>query len=126
MENFDNSTREMLEVVRAEKRKIQQRLAKLEEREKTILGWMAEENPQQQSTIDEKRPRIVIKPRLENFLRDIISDGKPRSNAELAELAKAKGIVPEDVDLRSINSRLLGFMRANLVQRQNGKWIARK
>ena len=120
MSDVDNSTQGMLEAVRAEKRKLQQRLAQLDEREKTILVWMEEEAPKG------NRPRIVLKPRLPSFLRDTILDGKPRSNVELAEMAKARGIVSEDVDLRSINAVVLGFMKAGLVQRQNGKWIARK
>ena len=114
MSDVDNSTQGMLEAVRAEKRKLQQRLAQLDEREKTILVWMEEEAPKG------NRPRIVLKPRLPSFLRDTILDGKPRSNVELAEMAKARGIVSEDVDLRSINAVVLGFMKAGLVQRRRG------
>ncbi len=107
----------MLEAVRAEKRKLQQKLEKLEEREKTILGWKEEETP---GTIPR---RLIIRPRLPAFLREAIQDGVPRDNAELAELAKARGVIEGDVDLRSINAMMLGLMKADLVHRKSEKWV---
>ncbi len=115
----------MLEAVRAEKHKLQEQFqkqfAKLEERERTILGWREEEG------LINNRPKVILRSRtLPGFLREAIQDGTPRSNAELAELAKARGLVAGKVDLRSINAVMLGFMKAKLVQRQNERWIARK
>jgi len=107
----------MLETLRAEKRKLQQQLAKLEEQEKTILSWSGEETP------GTNRPKLIIKPRLPTFLRETIQDGVPRDNAELAELAKSRGIVEGDIDLRSINAMMLGLMKADLVQRKHDKWV---
>ena len=97
----------MLEAVRTEKRKLQQQLAKLEERERTILGWKEEE-----TSAHGDRPRLIIKPRLPTFLREAIKDGVPRDNAELAELAKSRGIIEGNVDLRSINAMMLGLMKS--------------
>ena len=42
---------------------------------------------------------------------------------ELGELAKAKGVVEEDVDLRVINTTMLRLMNTKIVDRQNGKWV---
>lgn len=129
MSDFTTSTQKMLEAVRAERNKLKERLTQLEEREKTILGWMKEETPQGDllAGVAQAAPKhYVIKPRLGSFLRSVIDDGKPRSNAELAELAKAKGVVTDDTNLRTINSVMLSFMNAGLVKRENDKWVARK
>jgi len=129
MSDFKSSTQAMLEAVRAEKAKLKERLAQLDVREKTILGWMKEETPQGDllaAAAEPKRGYLVLKPRLGSFLRSVIEDGTPRSNAELAELAKAKGVVTEDMNLRSINSVMLSFMNAGLVKREHDKWVARK
>ena len=107
----------MLEAVRAEKRKLQQQLAKLEERERTIIGWQGEENA------GGERPKLRIRPRLPDFLRTAIQDGIPRDNAELAELAKSRGIIEGNVDLRSINAIMLGLMKGDVVQRKADKWV---
>ena len=115
----------MLEAIRGEKNKLKERLSKLEERERIVMEWLAEEQPQQELPIG-THPKLQIRPRLGSFLQDTIADGKPRTNAELAELAKTRGIVEEDVDLRKINSIMLGFMNAGYAERKDGKWISRR
>ena len=124
------STSDMLEAIRAEKRALQRRLTTLEERERVVVGWLAEESPQQELPIaghgPPPPPRSLIRPRLASFLRKVIDEGKPKTNQELAELAKARGIVEEDVDLRKINSIMLGFFNAGEVRREGDNWVVRR
>jgi hypothetical protein len=120
-------TRTMLQLVRNEKARLEERLKALEEREAVILGWIAQEEgmphkPDQQEllpTSPVRRHRILMrgKPSLVEFLKDVIGDGEPRSNADLAELAVNRGIVEAGVDLRSINSTMLSLLNAGIVER---------
>jgi predicted transcriptional regulator len=125
MATFKTSTQQMLEAVRAEKNQLKERLAQLEEREKTILGWQAEEEPQQELPMD-GRPKLRLKTKLslDGFLREAIKDRKPRSNEELAELGKLRGVLEGHVDLRSVHATMMSFMNAGLVKRENEKWVA--
>src|SRR6266849_5264267 len=96
----------------------ERQIQKLEQQEKTVLEWQkAEGGPPEYAQVIPPR-----KPKLSEFLRQIVKDGNPRTNAELAELAKAKGILNGKVDLRVINSIMLGFMKAKLVERKNERW----
>ena len=53
----------------------------------------------------------------------VMQDGRARTNAELAEVAKLRGIVGDDVDLRSIHSTMMSLMNAGEVTRRDDKWI---
>ena len=127
MDDFKNSTRAMLEVVRSEKVRLRKRMDELDEREKTILKWIEEEEgPQQELPIPAGRLRILSrrsKPTLQELFREVMQDGRSRTNAELAELAKLRGIVDDDVDLRSINSTMLGLMNGGEVVRKGDTWV---
>lgn len=128
MDDFKTSTRAMLEVVRGEKARLKQRMDELDEREKTILKWIeAEEGPQPELPMSAGRPLIptrVAKPKLQEFFRDVMREGRALTNADLADMAKMRGLVPEDVDLRSIHSTMMSLMNAGLVVRNpENKWV---
>ena len=130
MSQFEKSAQEMLGMINAEIQLAEERLRKLKERRSVIAQWVAEENPQTELPINTK-PRIRIEPRpkrLEDFLREIISDSKARTNAELAQAAQNKGWKPEGdkVDLRSINATMLGYQKLGAVHREADKWVPRK
>lgn len=126
MEDFKTSTRAMLEVVRGEMARLKKRMEELASREATILKWIeAEEGPQPEAG---QRELPVIPPRrqkpsLQDFLREVMQDGRARTNAELGEVAKLRGIVPENIDLRSIHSTMMSLMNSNEVVRRDDKWI---
>lgn len=128
MDDFKTSTRSMLEVVRGEKARLQKRMTELDEREKIILKWIEdEEGHQPELPLPPGRVRLrirPIKPSLSDFLREVMQEGKAYTNAELAELAKFRGIVDDDVDLRAINTTMLSLMNGGepLVRRDD-KWI---
>lgn len=125
-DDFKTSTRAMLEVVRGEKTRLKKRLQELDEREAIILKWIeAEEGPQQESPMQPGRimMRARNRPSLQDFFREVMQDGRPRTNAELAEVARLRGIVNDDVDLRTINSTMLGLMNSGEFTRRDDKWI---
>lgn len=128
MDDFKTSTRAMLEVVRGEKSRLKKRMDELDERERTILKWIEEEEGPQPELPMPHGPAIVISPRrpkptLQDLFREIMQDGRPRTNLELAEVAHLRGIVSGDVDLRSIHSTMMGLMNAGEVTRRDDKWI---
>jgi hypothetical protein len=125
VDDFKTSTRAMLEVVRGEKARLKKRMDELDEREKIILKWIEqEEGPQPELPIPPGRVRLRLRPSLKELLREVMQDGKPRTNAELAEVAKLRGLVDDDVDLRTINSTMLSLMNGGepLLRRED-KWI---
>lgn len=126
MEDFKTSTRAMLEVVRGEKARLKQRMDELDEREAIILKWIeAEEGPQPElpMPLSRIRQRFRNKPTLGEFFREVMQDGRPRTNAELGEVAKLRGLVGDDVDLRTIHSTMMSLMNAGDVTRRDDKWI---
>ena len=119
----DKIARDMLIAIRAEKRSALDRVRELEEREKTIEGWLKGVEPKQgELKIIPRRVALVLP--LSHILKNVLREGRPHSNQELADIAREKGAVFKDS--RSINSVLLGFMRAGLVDRKDEKWIWRK
>jgi hypothetical protein len=125
IDDFKTSTRAMLEAVRGEKSRLKQRMDELNEREAVILKWIEqEEGPQQELPISGSVIiRRRLKPTLQSVLREVMQDGHPRTNAELAEIAKMRGIVDDDVDLRTINTTMLSLMNAGEFIRREDKWI---
>jgi hypothetical protein len=126
MEDFKTSTRAILEAVRGEKARLQKRIDELNEREATILKWIEQEEgpqPELPMQLSRIRQRYRNKPTLSEFFREVMQEGKAITNAELAELAKMRGLLDGDVDLRSINSTMLGLMNAGEVIRRDDKWI---
>src|SRR5256885_555828 len=110
MEDFKTSTRAILEAVRGEKARLQKRIDELNEREATILKWIEQEEgpqPELPMQLSRIRQRYRNKPTLSEFFREVMQEGKAITNAELAELAKMRGLLDGDVDLRSINSTML-------------------
>jgi len=127
MDDFKTSTRAMLEVVRGEKSRLKQRMDELEERERTILKWIEqEEGPQPELPIP-GRPLIQPrrpKPTLQELFREVMREGRAISNADLAEIAKMRGLIEGEVDLRSIHSTMMSLMNAGEVVRSpDNKWI---
>jgi hypothetical protein len=125
MDDFKTSTRAMLEVVRGEKARLKKRLDELDEREKIILKWIdEEEGPQPQLPLP---GRVLIprraKPSLGDFLLEVMQDGQPRTNAELGEVARLRGILDEDANLRSIHSTMLSLANSGEFVRRDDKWI---
>lgn len=122
----------MLEVVRGEKSRLKKRMDELDEREKIILKWIEqEEGPQQELPItvgDTVRVddvvRVRLRPTLKDCLREVMQDGRPRTNAELGEVAIMRGIIePKELDLRSINSTMLSLKNAGEFTRRDDKWV---
>ena len=124
MDDFKTSTRTMLEVVRSEKARLKKRLQELDDREAIILKWIEqEEGPQPElpmkASIQPRRP----KPSLSDFLLEVMQDGRPRTNAELGEVAKLRGIVDETANLRGIHSTMLSLANTGAFTRREDKWI---
>src|SRR5882672_10632429 len=94
-DDFKTSTRAMLEVVRGEKSRLKQRMDELAEREAVILKWIEQEEGPFQHELPATSPRTLTpsrraKPTLQDLFRDVMQDGKPRTNAELGEIAKLR------------------------------------
>ena len=128
MDDFKTSTRAMLEVVRGEKARLKKRMDELNQREEIILKWIeAEEGPQPELPMPPGRMTAIqprrSKPTLQELFRDVMQDGRPRTNAELAEVAKLRGIVGDDMDLRSIHSTMMSLMNSGEFVRRDDKWI---
>jgi hypothetical protein len=124
MDDFKNSTRAMLEVVRGEKARLKKRMEELDERERTKLRWIEEEEgPQQELPIPQGKVRHRSRQSLPDFVRSVMQDGKPRTNAELAEVAKLRGLLDEDADLRGIHFTMLALMNAGEFVRRDDKWL---
>lgn len=116
----------MLEVVRGEKARLKKRMEELDEREAIILKWIEqEEEPQQELPMPPGRVviRRRLKPTLQDVFREVMQDDRPRTNAELAQVARLRGIVDDDVDLRTINSTMLGLMNAGEMTRRGDTWV---
>jgi hypothetical protein len=129
MDDFKTSTRAMLEVVRSEKARLKKRMQELDEREAIILKWIEQEEGPQQRELPMTgakpliHPRRLTRPSLSDFLLEVMSDGRPRSNAELGEVAKLRGILDEDANLRSIHSTMLSLANSGAFVRRDEKWI---
>jgi hypothetical protein len=54
-----------------------------------------------------------------------MQDGRPRSNEDLGELAKMRGIVDGNVDLRSVNATMMSLQKTGAVMRRDDKWVRR-
>ncbi len=133
-DEIKSSTRAALEAIRGEKSRLQKRLSDLDSRERVILGWIEEEEGPQQvfpfTPVKDVTPpgafRPLARPSLQDTFRDVLQDGIPRSNVELAELAKMRGLIAEPIDLRSIHSTMMSLLNGGSVIRQDGKWTVKK
>ncbi|HEX9450426.1 MAG TPA: hypothetical protein VF934_03335 [Burkholderiales bacterium] len=128
-DDFKSSARPMLEALRNEKSRLSERLKELEDREAVILKWIeAEEGPQQQLPLSSGRVPLVrrrIKPTMTEVFREVMQDGRPRTNEELGELVRMRGIVDGNVDLRSVNATMMSLMKTGEFLRRDHKWIRR-
>src|SRR4051812_10840289 len=92
-EDFKASTRRMLEVLRGEMARLQERMDQLKDRERIVLGWIeAEEGPQRPlpnmppmfgpvaETVISSARRST--PTLQDLFREVMQDGKARTNDE--------------------------------------------
>jgi hypothetical protein len=113
----------MLDSVRAEKSTLEKRIAVLDQRLKTLEGWLAEEQPMQ-LRINGGSPAAGSP--LSVFLRGVLADGRPHQLAELTGLVEAKGgLVRENAKPgRVIHFALLGMSQHGHVERRkDGAWI---
>ena len=128
IDDFKTSTRAMLEVVRSEKARLKRRMQELDDREAVILKWIEQEEGPQQRELPISGGKPIIPPRrskpsLSEFLMEVMQDGRPRTNAELGEVAKMRGILDEDANLRSIHSTMLSLANTGAFTRREEKWI---
>jgi hypothetical protein len=128
MDDFKTSTRAMLEFVRGEKSRLKQRMDELDEREAIILKWIEQEEGPFQHELPATSLRTLIPPRrakptLQELFREVMQDGKPRTNADLGEIAKLRGIIGDEIDLRTVHSTMMSLMNAGEVTRRDDKWI---
>jgi len=131
MDDFKTSTRAILEAVRGEKARIKKRLEALDEREATILKWIEQEEGPVQEELPSMPNRPVIAPRqpkptLQELFREVMQDGKPHTNAELSEIAKMRGLLAQDADLRGVHSVMMSIMNMGEVYRRGDAWVLRK
>lgn len=117
-----DTIRKMRLEVRDEIASLRKRLSTLEERDKTLGAWEAEEQPKQLringSGASGGSPLSV-------FLRDALSDGKPHHLSELKALVSTKeGLVrPGTEPGRVIHFALLGMQQHGRVnRRRDGTW----
>ena len=126
MDDFKTSTRAMLEVVRGEKARLRKRMQELDDREAIILKWIEQEEGPQQQELPMSAGAIPTrrsKPSLSDFLVEVMQDGRPRTSAELGEVAKLRGILEEDASLRVIHATMLSLMNSGAFTRRDDKWI---
>ncbi len=128
MDDLKTSTRAMLEFVRGEKARLKKRMDELDEREMIILKWIEQEEGPFQHELPATSLGALIQPRrakptLQELFREVMQDGRPRTNAELGEVAKLRGIVGENLDLRTVHSTMMSLMNAGEVTRRDDKWI---
>ena len=126
MDDFKTSTRAILEALRGEKARLKKRMTELDEREAIILKWIeAEEGPQPDlpMTGGGVIPTRRSKPTLQELFREVMKDGRPRTNSELGEIAVMRGIVGENIDLRTVQATMMSLMNAGEVTRRDDKWV---
>lgn len=128
MDDFKTSTRAMLEVVRGEKARLQKRMDELAEREAVILKWIEQEEGPFQHELPATSISALIQPRrmkptLQEVFREVMLDDRPRTNAELGEIARLRGILGADEDLRSVHSTMMSLMNAGEFVRRGDTWI---
>src|SRR5438132_3385439 len=105
--------RNMLQAVRAERKRLSDRDAVLKEREDTLLTWLKEEAPEQTSLPlngeDKRQPATA----LGRFLERALSTGVKQTTDELSVLAQADPEVSEKYakPAKAINFTLQGWKR---------------
>jgi glutathione S-transferase len=99
------------------------RLELLEEREKTLQEWLAEEQPSQPDLamaggVNGGTP-------LGTFLRGILADGKPHVLKELATMAKDRGLLKDGaMPGRAVHFALVGLSQHDHAERRkDGTWV---
>jgi len=125
MRDIRKDLKERLEAIADEKRAAQNRLANLDKAE-TMLQVLLEE---EQLRWKSQQPRLVgletvARPKtngrtpLGRFIREIMSDGREWQTAELAKLAKNRGLIAEGKSpLRVLHFSLVGMKQNGLVEK---------
>jgi hypothetical protein len=113
----------ILESLRDERSQLEHRLAVLKEREATLVQWLVEETPHQQTPQLPIMARPIEAAPLSSYLYSVLSDGKPRTVDKLAELASQRQLVNGDAK-RRVHLALVGLKRRNYIKReQDGTWM---
>jgi hypothetical protein len=124
-----SSTREMLDSVNAELKRLEDRRRVLSDRKATLEIWLAEEEPQ--ATLPGIKiihgvPADMAPPlALAGPVREIMSDGRARANSDVEAALRERKLLPTDgkLDGRKINAIMLGLMNRGEVIRKNDKWV---
>jgi hypothetical protein len=126
MPNFGSNIAAMLDAVNSERDALEARLEVLREREKTLKAWQKEE-AQQGHTADllGAADSNGGSTPLGSFLRGLMADGRPRTSAEIGELAAKRGLIEgEAAPGRVVHYALMGLSQHGVVERDKeaGTW----
>src|SRR5258708_28767623 len=115
--------RDMLQAVRAERKRIADRDDVLEEREETLLEWLKEETPEQAALPLNGEDKQQSASPLSRFLERALATGVKQTTDELVVLAQADPEVAEKYlqPAKAINFTLQGWKHFGRVHQDAGK-----
>lgn len=122
MNDIRANINEMIQAVREERAKLEERLAVLKAREATLVSWAKEEAPTQVALpISESKARTVSP--LSAFLRNTLSTGALFTTEELARRATEENLIDEGKSsIRVVNFAMQSLKRAGVAKTFKNRW----